>query len=316
MTNRLAGLVSVVVPVHERPELLREAVASALTQEYRPLEVVIVDDASRDATPAVAAALAGEEPERVRLVRLAVNVGPGAAREAGRRAARGEFEQYLDSDDLLLPGKLARQVAGLGERPDAGVSYGWTRSRRRDGSETSRPFRRSGVRFATMFPAFLAERVWSTSSPLYRASVVEAAGGWSDLRLEEDWELDCRVAALGTRLQFVDDWVSEHRDHAGPRAGREAPFAPAKLAERARAHLRILDSARRAGIDAEAPEMARFARTLFLLARQCAAAGLAPAANRPSPRRAAPRRRGARAGSTSGSSPPRPAPSAGGGRGA
>ena len=55
------------------------------------------------------------------------NGGPGAARETGRLAARGEFIQYLDSDDLLLPIKFELQVAGLRQRGDCAVSYGKTR---------------------------------------------------------------------------------------------------------------------------------------------------------------------------------------------
>ena len=104
------GLVSVVIPVHERPRLLADAVHSALAQDHRPLEIIIVDDGSRDATPDVAQSLARRHAPCVRVLRQARR-GVAAARERGRCAARGEFVQYLDSDDLLLPGKLSRQVA-------------------------------------------------------------------------------------------------------------------------------------------------------------------------------------------------------------
>ncbi len=106
------GLVSIIVPVFNRPALLAEAVGSALAQTYRPIEILIVDDGSTDETPATAAQLASEHPAEIRVLRQ-VNAGPGSARERGRQTARGEFLQYLDSDDLLLPRKLELQVAAL-----------------------------------------------------------------------------------------------------------------------------------------------------------------------------------------------------------
>lgn len=269
----IAGLVTTIIPVHNRAELLREAVASVLAQSYRPIEIVVVDDGSTDGTAAVADGLASAHPREVRVVHQA-NAGPGSAREAGRRRARGEFLQYLDSDDLLLPDKFALQVAGLRDDPRCGVAYGYTRHRDADGRADGQPWKGSGARVETMFPSFLRWRWWDTPTPLYRAAVCEAAGPWTDLRLEEDWEYDCRVAALGTRLFFSAAFVAEVRDHGCSRLGRGEALDPARLGERARAHGLIHAHAVRAGIDASAPEMQHFARELFLLARQCGAAGL------------------------------------------
>ena len=119
------GLVSTIIPVHNRPLLLREAVASVLAQTYRPVEIIIVDDGSTDATGREAEALAEAHSEVHTIHRK--NGGPGAARETGRLAARGEFIQYLDSDDLLLPTKFELQVAGMRRCGDCAVSYGKTR---------------------------------------------------------------------------------------------------------------------------------------------------------------------------------------------
>jgi len=263
------GLVSTIIPVYNRAAMLREAVASVLAQSYRPVEVIVVDDGSTDDTGRVADELASGGDVRV-IHQL--NGGAGAAREAGRRAARGEFVQHLDSDDLLLPRKFERQVAGLRAHPECGASYGWTRLRRRDGALEPEPWKRSGQRIETMFPAMLESRWWDTPSPLYRASLLDRVGAWLPLRVEEDWEYDARVAAEGVRLHHVDDWVCEVRLHDAHLSGRgDAP----QLRDRAAAHAAIYGHARRAGIGPEAPEMQHFSRELFLLARQCGAAGLA-----------------------------------------
>ena len=267
------ALVSTIIPVHDRPQLLEEAVASVLGQSYRPLEIVIVDDGSTDDTVRVVDRIAAEHPGTVRAFHVARG-GPGRARETGRRAARGEFLQYLDSDDVLVEGKFASQVAALQADPDAGVAYGWT-AYRSDGSHgEDRPWKRTGERIERMFPSFLQSRWWGTSTPLYRRSVTDAVGPWSNLWNEEDWEYDCRVAALDVRLAYVPSFVSIQRDHGGTRLSRAVSSDPEKLKNRARAHALILDHARRAGIGPRTPEMEHFARELFLLSRQCGAAGL------------------------------------------
>ncbi len=267
------GLVTTIVPVHNRPAMLVSAVESVLAQSHRPLEVLVVDDGSTDDTPAVADSLAARHPEAVRVLHIA-NGGPGVAREAGRRSARGEFIQYLDSDDVLLPGKFERQVEALRGDPECGVSYGWTRYVDEAGAGANSAWRRTGERIERMFPSFLAGRWWGTSTPLYRRSVTDVVGPWTSLWNEEDWEYDCRVAALGRRLAYVPHFVSEQRGHAADRLSRDGSSDAAKLRDRAAAHALILGHAERAGIGPRAEEMRRFARELFLLSRQCGAAGL------------------------------------------
>src|SRR5262249_1550150 len=267
------GLVSTIIPVHNRPVLLREAVASVLAQTYRPVEIIIVDDGSTDETGQEAEALA-EAHSEVRAIHRQ-NGGPGAARETGRLAARGEFIQYLDSDDLLLPTKFELQVAGLRQCGDCAVSYGKTRLYAYSDRPTDVPWKRTGERISTMFPSFLQSRWWGTSTPLYRRSVTGLAGPWAELRNEEDLEYYCRIARNGGRLHYSEVFVSDERAILGPRLSTAGSSDPEKLRGRARAHRLILEHAITARIPHETSEMQHFARELFLLARQCGAAGLA-----------------------------------------
>jgi glycosyltransferase involved in cell wall biosynthesis len=265
-------VVSIIVPVFNRAALLREAVASAVAQTYRPIEIIIVDDASTDDTPSVIDELKSKH-EEVRSVRRE-NGGPGLARESGRLEADGSFIQYLDSDDVLLPRKLELQVRALAENREAGVAYGLTRYRDANGVEIACSWKNANQVQRKMFPSFLVSRWWETVTPLYRREVTDAAGPWSDLRLEEDWEYDCRVAALDAELAFVGEVVAEHRDHAEERLSRGTSSDPERLRMRARAHELIAGHARRANLDSRLPEMQQFARELFHLARQCGAARL------------------------------------------
>jgi glycosyltransferase involved in cell wall biosynthesis len=268
------GLVTTIIPVYNRPAQLREAVASVLTQNYRPIEVIIVDDGSTDvATQVAARELAAANPGVVFPV-VQTNAGPGAAREHGRKLAQGEFIQYLDSDDLLLPGKFAAQVAALRARPDADVAYGITYMRDASGQLIESPHKDTGKVFDTMFPTFLNSRWWDTSTPLYRASVCAQAGPWSTLKLEEDWEYDCRIASLGGKLAWCQLAVSETRDHHDNRLSRGSALDPSRQKQRATAQGRIFQHALAFGLTPANPEMQVFSRSLFLLSRQCGAAGL------------------------------------------
>lgn len=273
LERAVPGLVSTIVPVHNRPGLLREAVESVLAQTYRPIEIIIVDDGSTDETGQAAEGLKGAYPDEITVLRRP-NGGPGLARETGRQRARGEFIQYLDSDDLLLPRKFELQVTGLRANPSCGVAYGMSRFYVLGDTPADRPLLRTGDEIEAMFPDFLRARCWHTSTPLYRRDILVRAGPWTALRNEEDWEYDCRVASLGVRLHNCGQFVSDSRTHKGGRASQSGSTDPDKLADRAKAHELILDHAKRAGIAPDAPEMQHFARELFLLSRQCGAAGL------------------------------------------
>ena len=227
---------------------------------------------STDETPQAIEHLVRANPDLIRGIRVN-NSGPGAAREAGRQVAAGEFVQYLDSDDLLLPKKFEMQVKGLLLHQECGVAYGKTRFYHIAAGPQDVAWKRTGEVIATMFPSFLKSRWWDTSTPLYRRAVTDRAGPWLALRNEEDWEYDSRIASQGVNLHYEPAFVSDTRVHGG-RMLSAGGTEPAKLRDRAEAHRLILAHAQRAGIGWDTPEMHHFSRELFLLCRQCGAAGL------------------------------------------
>lgn len=258
-------LVSTIIPVFNRPELVRSAVLSVLQQSYRPIEILLVDDGSSDHTPAVLAELQRRHPDEIRVLRQA-NAGPGAARERGRRAARGAYIQYLDSDDWLLPNKFSDQVAALQAHPECAIAYGTARLVAADGTVLAEPSRRTAEQHRHLFPALLVERWWHTHTPLLRRSISDAAGSWPRFR-PEDWDLEARMGALGARLVHCGSTVSCQRDHAcGPRVSQGPQRA--YLLDEARFLPRLHACALLAGVGSDAPEWEHFARWCFLRARQ------------------------------------------------
>jgi GT2 family glycosyltransferase len=278
----LPGLVSTIIPVHNRSTLLREAVASVLAQDHRPIEIVIVDDGSSDDTGAVADGLATAHPALIRVIHQP-NGGPGAARQRGLDHSRGEFVQYLDSDDLLLPGKFSAQVGALNRSPEARIAYGPSLEEDHSRRPVQRrgPMRATGTPLEHLFPLLLLERWWTTSCPLYRRDLLDRIGPWQPWINEEDWEYDGRAGATGAPLVWVPGEVSVRRIHMGDdHLSDRGHLDPRKLGDRARAQESLLSSALAAGVDRRSPEMARFSRSAFLLSRQCGAAGAEQASHR------------------------------------
>ena len=274
--SRDRPLVSTVIPVYNRALLLPDSIDSVLAQTYRPIEIILVDDGSTDDTPGVLADLVHRWPDLFKVVRQP-NAGPGPARQRGLDLATGEFVQFLDSDDLLLPEKFSCQVAALLAHPEAQICYG--RSYEEDYSKRpvcrEGPMRQTGRAHLHLFPLLLVERWWTTSSPLYRRSLLQRLGPWRAWLNEEDWEYDARAGATGASLCWVDAAVSVRRIHlATEHLSAGGTVDPRKLLHRAAARQSIFISALAAGMDIHRPEMAHFARSAFLLSRQCGLAGL------------------------------------------
>lgn len=274
MSEVIEGLVSTIIPVYNRPQMLREAVESVLAQTYRSIEIIISDDGSIDDTPQIISQLEQEYPDIIRAVHNS-NQGAGPAREAGRQIARGEFIQYLDSDDLLRPRKFEIMVEALRKNPDCGAAYGYICLHPENEEPLEKPYKWTGRTYPTLFPWLLVDRWWNTNCPLFRRSVTDAVGPWSDLRWSQDWEYDGRVGALGTRLVHCKEFVTDQRQHSEMRQTAAADWTePFRAKERKRFLGLLFEHAKAAGVTHDTPEMQHFSRWLFQTSRQCGAAGL------------------------------------------
>lgn len=129
-------LISVVIPAYNYGHLLPRALDSVLGQWGDDLELIVVDDGSRDDTPAVLAGYAQRYPQ-LRAIRQD-NAGAAAARNHGIREAHGRYALLLDADDELVNGALAVLRELVAARPDAGLLLGAQVSVFDDGRERLR----------------------------------------------------------------------------------------------------------------------------------------------------------------------------------
>src|SRR5450432_1084077 len=116
----MTPLVSIIIPTLDRPHYLREALAAALAQTYRNIEVLVFDNGMLDETLAVAQE-ASRRDGRVRFQRNARNLGMSANFNALADAARGEFLVAIGDDDRLLPEFVSRLVGVM--KPDLRVAF-------------------------------------------------------------------------------------------------------------------------------------------------------------------------------------------------
>ncbi len=195
--------VSIIVPVYNRVSLIGEALASALAEDS--VEVIVVDDASTDGTWEVISRLA--DP-RVRAIRMEQNSGQSVARNRGLDAARGKYIKFLDSDDLLVPGHLGREVQAIGDA-DIAVS-GWINVDEA-GNEREWP----APHFDSIVDDVLAGQGVPTSAALYRR---REDWRWDPtLRKLDDWDYFAQAALSAKRIVTVEGSAYRWRDHSGPR---------------------------------------------------------------------------------------------------
>ncbi len=183
--------ISVVMPACNAEHTIEQSVRSGLSQTFQDLELIAVDDGSRDGTLAV---LGRISDPRLRVLSVA-QAGPSRARNVGLEAARGELVAFLDADDVWLPNKLTAQVEALESHRDASVAYSWTdyideRGQRTDG--------RCHVTCNgdVLAPLLHGNFLSNGSSPLIYTQAVRDAGAFDEsLHACEDWDLWLRLAA-------------------------------------------------------------------------------------------------------------------------
>ncbi len=216
-------LVSIVIPTHNRAELLLELLSSIRDQSHRPVEVVVVDDASTDHTDQVIECFAKEICSDTGIVvtgSIMRKSGAQAARNEGIRLARGEALMFVDSDDIFAPQGLADLVCVLEQQP--ALAYAFGKVAITGATIDLDPTAWRGVvgeRFDGT-SAGLAGYHWHTMGALYRRECLESVGKWNvDLTGSQDWEFQARVKMFGGEGAFVDCLVGYWRQHANARVG-------------------------------------------------------------------------------------------------
>jgi glycosyltransferase involved in cell wall biosynthesis len=190
MIERTTPSVSVIIPCYNQAHFLPEAIESALSQTNRAIEVVVVDDGSRDNIAEVADRYSG-----ILFVRQK-NRGLAEARNSGFRASKGEFVLFLDADDRLMPNAVEAHLSCFAKHPDAGFVVGDIDHIALNGSYAGSP--RWPVLESNHYEELLrVNHVANTIAVMFRRSVLELTGGFKlSCSPAEDYELLLNAARL------------------------------------------------------------------------------------------------------------------------
>jgi glycosyltransferase involved in cell wall biosynthesis len=245
--------VAVLIPCHGEGPLIAEAVRSV--HESEPVEIVIVDDASRD--DATRAILDELERSGVRVIRRRDNGGVGVARTEALEASTSPYVYPLDADDQAIPGVLARMADRLDADPEAAacvgdvVEFGNHELVRRSPARLD-PYR---VALTNEYPI----------TALYRRTDVRAAGAWRPFYPEqgyEDWNLWMGLAERGARIVHVGGPGYRRRLH-GQRLNQRARVQHAeRYRSMRRAHPQLFNGLRD---HRRASDLSPLRRTLYPL---------------------------------------------------
>lgn len=228
--------VTVVIPIFNRSHTLRRALASVVAQTQRPREVIVVDDGSSDQCLAEVKTIVAQFSQslRINLIVNEINRGANNARNRGILQAKSAYIAFLDSDDLWLPEKLAKQMSeirkakGNEERPILSAT-----GRYRVNSKGDIIARQLGGSSFNPVLITSSNLIGTLSSVIVETSVVKKIGGFDErLPACQDWDFFIRLAEY---VQFVGirDTLCIYVDHDKERIS-------GNHRKRIRAHLHIL----------------------------------------------------------------------------
>lgn len=196
-------LFSIVIPVWNRASVLTRTLDSILAQDYRPLQLILVDNASTDDSAALmhSWAQAHSAPEMEVTILSEPRAGAAIARNRGLREVRGEYMLFFDSDDTLLPGAVSRYMQGFlsPSAPDIVLSPAMHLSS--DGRWHSEAIRHGDALISHLHHCTLRTQGYAARTQLFTD-----VGEWDEnLRIWDDWELGVRLLLHSpTLLQLTE----------------------------------------------------------------------------------------------------------------
>lgn len=214
--------VSVLLTTHNGAATIGASIASIRAQTLADFELVIVDDASTDSTPALLAALAAEDG-RLRILHPGRNLGIVGARNLGFAACRAPLVAALDHDDLSDPERLARQVAYLDASTDVVLVGTGVRILHPDGRQQATDHAPGSGTPAVMRWGLLTDNPLTWASVMIRAAAVHRLGAFlrPEYEYADDFDLYLRLARLGG-IARLDAVLTSYRWHAGNTTHRRA----------------------------------------------------------------------------------------------
>ena len=206
-------LVTVIIPTHNRVSLVQKAIASALNQTWKNIEILVINDASTDDTGTELKKLQNNN-NSIRVIKNNISMGGAEARNQGIKNANGKFIAFLDDDDTWEPTKISKQMFLLESNPDCSVVSCWYYFR------SSIPFIKQVYKPKNIFderPILNKNSLGGASNYLIKKQYLDDIGGFDpSLKGGQDWDLLIRLFYKGPLLVYEEPLVN-YFAHAGTR---------------------------------------------------------------------------------------------------
>lgn len=192
-------LISIIIPAYNVEDYIEECIHSAYAQKHKEIEVICIDNNSKDQTWQKLKQLKKQYPQLI----LEIEIKPGApvARNKGLKLSKGQWIQFLDADDLLKPEKLEHQVSIINNSPGVDVPFIATACIKQDlkGDETIHNINREHP-----FKGLFATQLGNTCANLWNRHYIEKINGW-DESLKSSQEADLMFRLLQLKDQVIVD---------------------------------------------------------------------------------------------------------------
>jgi|SaaInlStandDraft_3_1057020.scaffolds.fasta_scaffold47189_2 glycosyltransferase involved in cell wall biosynthesis len=214
-------IVSVVIPTYNRECTILRSIYSVLRQDYKNIEIIIIDDCSNDNTLEVINTI---NDSRLRVIPLKNNCGPSHARNIGINASNGEFLAFLDSDDEWLPFFIRESLSVINKASSAAT---YTKYQINDGEIFPRYKELANFNSSTDKLTFLLfGNIIALPTLMFRRSVLVNFNGFDEsLSAYEDYDLLLRVLHSGKNIAFLDKVaLIVHRTEGGVNSNNKNIF--------------------------------------------------------------------------------------------
>ena len=204
--------VSVVIPNYNGSRFLAEALDSVLTQTYTNFEIIVIDDGSTDGSVEILERYA-QHDARVRIVRNSTNKGISFSRNHGIMASNGcEYVAFLDSDDVMAPERIQKQVEYLATYPDVAAVGSWIAHINEEGQPQG--VKRYRARWCGKDPRVLSAPLLAQSAVMIRRDIFETIGTYNEhIFYGEDYDLWLRMLSAGLCVGNIPEALTTYRIH-------------------------------------------------------------------------------------------------------
>jgi alpha-1,3-rhamnosyltransferase len=214
-------LVSVIIPAYNHEKYIRKAIDCVLSQSYPKIEIIVIDDGSKDATYDIVKDIVAASPEGRFIIRSKANEGVCKTLNMGLGLASGDYIAFLASDDYWAPTKIEEQVSFLEKKPTVGLAFSdcffvlgeeETTTTWKDYKRPYMQYFENGISVGSIYQELMIYCFIPALTVMLRASTLRKVGCFDEKLIYEDDDMWLRFA-LESQIGYIDKPLAYYRMH-------------------------------------------------------------------------------------------------------